>query len=313
MKKFISCDWGTSAFRIRLIDSDHLEVISEVTTNDGIAGTYSRWLSTHRPAEERLMFYMSYLQEQLQQLKKASGMLLQDIPVIISGMASSTIGMIELPYKKLPFHTNGSDLSVRQFSDGKLIIVSGACTDSDVMRGEETMLAGCGVDDSADQQLLIFPGTHSKHIDVRNGMATDFSTYMTGEFFDVLANKSIIANSVRKPAEGQEDFEVFDEGVKQALDGNVLHEVFSVRARQVLYNADPEKNYLFLSGLLIGTELKSLRDKNPEKILLVSGTKLKRHYLRALHIVAQGERIGFRDADHALVRGHHLVCQHFAH
>jgi 2-dehydro-3-deoxygalactonokinase len=311
MKKFISCDWGTSAFRIRLIDSDHLEVIAEVTTGDGISNTYHRWVETHRPSEERLMFYMNYLQDQLHELKKQTGLLLHDIPVIISGMASSTIGMIELPYKKLPFHVDGHDLHVRLFSDGKLIIVSGACTENDVLRGEETMLIGCLPEKSNTTQLMIFPGTHSKHIEVKAGKAVRFQTYMTGEFFDLLSNRSILSNSVQKPSEA-EDYQAFDEGVRYASKGNLLHEVFAVRTNQVLNKMSRESNYSFLSGLLIGAELKDIRKSGASRIVLISGSNLKRQYLRALHSLVPDDHLEFRDADQALIRGHQLICQHFA-
>lgn len=311
MRKFISCDWGTSAFRIRLIDSDHLQVISEVTTNDGIAATFNRWIATGKPAEERLMFFMGYLQEQLTRLKEESGMLLPDIPVIISGMASSTIGMIELPYKNLPFNTNGTDLLVQSFSDGKLIVVSGASTENDVLRGEETMLIGCLPETSSSSRLMIFPGTHSKHIYVRDGKVIDFETYMTGEFFDLLSNRSILANSIRKPADNHDDFGAFDEGVKRGAAGNLLHEVFSVRTNQVLKKLSPESNYSFLSGMLIGNELKGINSAEVEGIVLVCSSKLKKQYHRALHFLFAPEQIEFRDADQALIRGHQLICDHF--
>ena len=312
MKKFISCDWGTSAFRVRLIDNDHLEVVAEIKTNDGIAETYQRWINTGRPAEERLMFYMSYLQEQLLELKKESGWLLPDVPVIISGMASSTIGMIELPYKQMPFNADGSDLSVQTFSDGKLIIVSGACTDKDVLRGEETMLVGCNVDKSIGRQLMVFPGTHSKHIYVEDGKAVDFKTYMTGEFFDLLSNKSILANSVARPADGKDDAESFDEGVRSGSEGNLLNEAFSIRAKQVLKKKTPENNYSFLSGLLIGHELREVNKADVASIQLVCGSKLKRQYMRAMQLLVSPDKFDFRDADQALIRGHHIVCEHFA-
>lgn len=311
MKKFISCDWGTSSFRIRLIDSDHLQVISEITTNDGIAGIYNDWVATGRPSEERLMYYMNYLQRQLVELKKQSGTLLQDMPVIISGMASSTIGMIELPYKKLPFNVDGSDLNVQRFSDGKLIIVSGACTENDVLRGEETMLIGCGVSLSSEKHLMIFPGTHSKHLFVENGVARDFNTYMTGELFDLLSNRSILSNSVKKPDEGKDDHLSFDRGVMEGISGNILHEIFIVRTNQVIKKLNPSSNYAYLSGLLIGSELKSVAEQPVDKIILVCGMKLKRQYLRALQFVGGGKIIEFRDADQALIKGHQLISHLF--
>src|SRR5262245_12577368 len=101
-------------------------------------------------------------------------------------MASSSIGMIEVPYKETQFKADGSDLKVKKIDRSKdfehdTFIISGARTNNDVMRGEETQLAGCK--DTGDKKsLYIFPGTHSKHILVKKGIAVSFKTFMTGEF-----------------------------------------------------------------------------------------------------------------------------------
>jgi 2-dehydro-3-deoxygalactonokinase len=127
-----------------------------------------------------------------------------------------------------------------------------------------------------------------------------------------LSNKSILANSVRKRPDDSEDLAAFDRGVKNGAAGNILHEVFSVRTNQVLRNLRPEENYSYLSGLLIGSELSEIANTTVEKVSLVCGARLKRQYMRALHLLLPADRIEFRDADHALVRGHQLICQHFA-
>lgn len=66
------------------------------------------------------------------------------------------------------------------------------------MRGEETQLIGCIQDDdqTISDRMFILPGTHSKHILVRNQQITAFKTYMTGEISDLLSNKSILKNSL---------------------------------------------------------------------------------------------------------------------
>src|SRR5450432_1404958 len=120
-------------------------------------------------------------------------------------MASSTLGMVELPYKELPFLADGSDLRVETiYANGlfhhDVLLISGARTGDDVMRGEETQLVGCalgaGYATQAGEQVFIFPGTHSKHVVVREGRVIAFKTYMTGEFFELLSKKSILAGDV---------------------------------------------------------------------------------------------------------------------
>src|SRR5690606_13697012 len=103
MRVFLSCDWGTSAFRLRLIQSDDLRVLAETTRGQGIAETYSRWIDQGK-RHERQTFYASLLKERIAELRQQSGHPLTGVPVVLSGMASSSIGMKELPYQKLPVH-----------------------------------------------------------------------------------------------------------------------------------------------------------------------------------------------------------------
>jgi 2-dehydro-3-deoxygalactonokinase len=119
-------------------------------------------------------------------------------------MASSTIGMADLPYKDIPFSTDGSDLKLHTIPASvsfkhSVTLISGVRTEDDVMRGEETKLIGCTVGVSnKNNHLFIFPGTHPKHVHVKNDKATAFKTYMTGEFFDLLSTKSILSVSWQK-------------------------------------------------------------------------------------------------------------------
>ena len=130
---------------------------------------------------------------------------LQGIPVFISGMASSSLGMHELPYAELPFKMEGLSVVFAKFhgSDDddmhQLFLFSGVKKTSDVMRGEETMLLGCDLP-LYEESIVILPGTHSKHAFIKAGMMHDFRTYMTGEFFDLLSSKSMLSKSVSKPA-----------------------------------------------------------------------------------------------------------------
>ena len=72
-------------------------------------------------------------------MEQQQGRSLNGTTVVLSGMASSSIGLVELPYSKLPFRTNGEDLITEQIQhqNNPLLVISGASTTDDVMRGEE--------------------------------------------------------------------------------------------------------------------------------------------------------------------------------
>src|SRR5664279_5671915 len=177
-QQILSCDWGTSSFRLRLIKITDGSVLAETVDGKGIAAVYNEWQQSGLAENERVGFYKSIL---LSAVEKLAAYALNDVPVIISGMASSSMGIIEVPYAGIPFSINGARFNIQRISsDSKcqheIVIVSGLKTNDDAMRGEETMLFGCNIDDL--EQLVIFPGTHSKHATVTNTILTDVKTYM---------------------------------------------------------------------------------------------------------------------------------------
>jgi 2-dehydro-3-deoxygalactonokinase len=307
MDKFLSCDWGTSTFRIRLVDAVKREACAELKTSDGIAATHQQWLATGRPEAERIDFYRRKLGVAISHL---SGDVVKGMPVILSGMASSSIGLAELPYQDFPFSWDLAQFPVKKINEDErfshpLYLVSGFKTDHDVMRGEESLLLGCDIADY-DERIFIFPGTHSKHVFVKNKWGIDFKTYMTGEIFNLLAEKSILSHAVKKGT----DEKSFSDGFQAGLDGNLLHHAFMVRTRQLLQHANPVSGYQFLSGLLIGAELGQLKETHCP-VYVICGDHLKQAYLTGLKLMESGREIFFLNADEMLVRAHCKIADQF--
>ncbi len=309
MDEFISCDWGTSAFRLRLVDARTKNVLAEVKTNMGIAATYAAWKESG--GNNRFSFYSNILIEQVKALEQKCVAKLDYTTIVLSGMASSSIGMIDLPYQKLPFCKDGSDLVTHLIPpseelNNKMIIISGAKTEQDVMRGEETKLIGCEIEDEKDKQLFIMPGTHCKHIEVQDAMVTDFRTFMTGEMFSLLHTKSILAASVEesKAEQSTEDTVSFTEGVLKGVSNNLLNSIFHVRTNKLFDYYTAKENYNYLSGLLIGSEFKELAQKNYSQITLVANGPLALYYLQALQTLGLAVNVHSVDADKALIAGH---------
>src|SRR5258708_7103313 len=118
MKFFFSCDWGTSTFRLRLVNAENGKVLSEIKTGYGIAAAFEQWKQINQD-KKRIEFYKVYLFEQVKKIKKSLTDSFDASVIILSGMASSDIGMLELPYKEMPFKYDGSDL-ITQIIYGKL-------------------------------------------------------------------------------------------------------------------------------------------------------------------------------------------------
>jgi 2-dehydro-3-deoxygalactonokinase len=194
-------------------------------------------------------------------------------PVVISGMAGSSIGWCELPYAGLPFRLDGSDAVLKEIEEG-IWVVSGVCGETEIMRGKETELLG--LDAGAGDLLVVLPGTHSKHCLLRNGCLAHFRTFMTGELRQVIRSQTILARSI---SEGWEA-DAFCDGVQAGATSSLLENLFQVRTRELLAGCSWESNGSYLDGLLIGAELSQLPAELP--ILLAAGPAQHSAYSKAL-------------------------------
>ena len=316
MDKFLSCDWGTSSFRLRLVQTSDLTLLKEKVSGQGIAETFESWKRAGRADEDRTLFYFEIIRLNVQAFEKSLGYSLNEVPTILSGMVGSSIGMREVPYKELPFSVDGSDLVMRKLHlegiNANVVIISGAKAGDDVMRGEETQLVGCSHNNKrTGQSLFIFPGTHSKHIIIERDKAVGFKTYMTGEFFELLSTKSILSASVEQGSDfpHEKNKQSFEKGVEESVKSNILHSSFQVRTNQLFNKFSREENYYFLSGLLIGTEVRELMNAHYLRIILVTTAQLRPYYETAIRMLHPGTLLEIEDADMALLRGQFQILK----
>ncbi|SDM34687.1 2-dehydro-3-deoxygalactonokinase [Daejeonella rubra] len=297
-KYILCCDWGTTSFRLRLVERKDYRVLAELLSKDGVAGTFRAWKEQNEL--KRFDFYAAILKGSIGELAKKSSFSLDNIPVIVSGMASSSIGMEEIPYAELPFDSKGSQASVRSFKDfngakSPLVLVSGVKSHEDVMRGEEAQLIGLLklneiTIHGSEEIIFVFPGTHSKHIVVKDGFVTDFQTFMTGEIYNILCEHSILKDSVLGGSgaglKDQVDINAFLKGVEVSGTSSLLHSLFTVRTGQLFGQFSKEQNSFYLSGLLIGSELRQLKDGNYDRLVICSGKHLYDHYKLAAEAIS---------------------------
>jgi 2-dehydro-3-deoxygalactonokinase len=275
---FIACDWGTSRLRVRWRGPDSLR---EVTSDDGAARLAAR-------GTDLAAAFRAALGEALLRLGTPA-----DLPVLVSGMASSSIGWRELPYARLPFPLDGS-CTIGQCvtaDDGRSVhLISGVRDERDMMRGEETQALGWAeqVEQAGHppprRATLVLPGTHSKHLRVESDSITAISTFMTGELFELLCRHSVLHHSLEPEdphAEGAiADPDAFREGVSASGRAGVTAALFQVRSRQVLAGRNKVSNRSFLSGLLIGAELRAL-EPDGSAVILAAGSTLRNAYTLA--------------------------------
>lgn len=310
--QILSCDWGTSSFRLRLVDTASANILAQISSDQGNARIFKQWKG-HTSLPPRVPYYLNVIHENIRKLREEYGGDFHPRAVVLSGMASSSVGMEELPYGTLPADIDGENWYIKQYSLTEyfpypVLMISGLKNKDDVMRGEETQLLGMGMYLDKEPATVILPGTHSKHVRIENRKITGFKTYLTGEMFDLLSRHSILAASVQSSEEHPEAFDqAFTEGVLKAADEELLHTVFSVRVGEILGQRTKEENYFYLSGILIGSELRHLKQDSEGAILLMAGGHLLSLYQRALgslDLLSQTQVIPAREADQLIVRGH---------
>ena len=284
-REFLSCDWGTSSFRIRWIKDG--EIVREYHSDTGCKAILEQTVNS--PEKDRAAGYSDFLEQVLAQWPPGSNR----IPLVISGMASSSIGWHELPYAATPLNLNGTNLRFDTISWSKppwitdTYLISGVATKDEIMRGEETEAIGLlNAAARGERCLLLLPGTHSKHLLVKDDQIKTFWTYMTGELFDVLARNSILKTTTDLTAldkRSPENFAAYDSGVAQAAKAGLEGSLFQTRTRAILKRCPAGENAWFLSGLLIGAEISdSAKRFQGTPILLGGAPHLRKLYARAL-------------------------------
>ena len=288
---FISCDWGTSNFRLKLVKSESLQIIKEIATNKGIKVLYDAFLKQQKLNQTD--FFADYLLSQVQLFPKEH----QNSIIVSSGMITANIGLYEMSYSDMPFKDDGSSLNSKkiEFKNGlEILLISGVKNEQGMMRGEETQAIGlANYLDVSKENLLLLPGTHSKHITYKNGKFLDLKNFMTGELFEIISQKSILSNSILKTEKIIDN--TFIEGVKFGSQGKLTSNLFSIRANDLLGKCTKEENYYFLSGLLIGDELSYLKNAK-EKVFLACPYPLATLYKMALDHIIGSEKYVLFDA-----------------
>jgi len=268
----LCCDWGTTSFRLRLTNLK-ADVIAETHSDKGILFYYNSWHSQNdENPEHRFDYYLQYIQSQIGEIRHSLEIDIAKLPLVISGMAISSIGMINMPYENLPFSvagTTGFECRFQQ-NGAPIILVTGVCSADDLMRGEETQIIGLYHTPELNNEIpgngiFVLPGTHSKHISVIDKSIVSIKTFITGELFHILRNNGTLSKSIEFLQEDRnanpENESAFIKGVHDSKDGSLLNHLFQVRVNDILKKLNKEQNFYYLSGLLIGSEFDYLKKK----------------------------------------------------
>lgn len=225
------------------------------------------------------------------------------VPIIACGMVGSRQGWVEAPYRSVPC-TPLADKMARlsdPLLDLRVIPGLRQVTPGDVMRGEETQIAGFLALNDGWDGVICLPGTHTKWVHVSAGEVVSFQTYMTGEMFALLSGQSVLRHSVGK---SDWDDPAFDTAVEEALSRpeKLAARLFAIRADDLLDGTPAGVSRARLSGLLIGAELAAARPYwLGTQIAILGANAPSHHYARALK--TQGASALIADAERMTLAG----------
>ncbi len=263
----IGVDWGTSNFRAFRLD-DVGRVIERRSYPTGVLkvqdGKFAETLQT----------------------KIGDWLAEGESRVLLCGMVGSRQGWTEANYLRSPVTVDDLANAVVEipFSGADARLIPGVIgIDSygvpEVMRGEETEAMGI-VDDCDCCALVCLPGTHTKWIQLRNRSIASFLTCMTGDVYAALRKHTILSKLM--DTEAVIDEATFLRGVARSSDaGGLLHHLFSVRTLVLTGGLKEETSASYLSGLLIGHEVRAAMPAQSH-VHLVGAVELCRLYKTAI-------------------------------
>jgi 2-dehydro-3-deoxygalactonokinase len=278
--RFILVDWGTSRFRAYLVDGT--AIVERVTSSEGIAA-----LSQGQHEEVFRKHCGHWLTAE------------PGLPVALVGMVGSREGWRMAPYASCPAGPAEVAAAMMEvdLGDGRRgRIVPGLTSELhpgaiDVMRGEETLVFGVGVEEG----LVCLPGTHPKWVEMRGGRIERFATYFTGELYALLRHHSMVGRPATEP-EDPAGFALGLEAAERNGGGSgrrvgLLHLIFGARAAAVTGRLSTAALGPYISGLLTGDEVNGALSlfERPTTVTIVAeggradlfASALERHGVRA--------------------------------
>jgi 2-dehydro-3-deoxygalactonokinase len=276
---WIAVDWGTSNLRIWGLNADS-QVVAEKSSDQGMA-------KLDRSGFEPVLLALT--NDWLSQDRQT--------PVVCCGMVGARQGWIEVPYRQVPCKPVRFDMVGRPDTRDprlRVFILPGIKQiepTPDVMRGEETQIAGILSEDPQFEGVLCLPGTHTKWVRIHAGDIVRFRTFMTGELFDLLSTRSVLRHSLDGNGSDRVEFAASIEAMG-AEAAQLASRLFSIRAQALVSELSPATAKARLSGLLIGSELAAAKDDWCGQTLTIVGNGPQAElYAEGLRVLGQAPRI----------------------
>ena len=274
---FIATDMGTSNTRLWLCEEDNVIRYAKASFGAGITKSKGK------------AFLFAEIKKLIEALLKDASIPSGDVEcIMVSGMAGSELGLIEVPRITLPIdtYTLAHHLQthiIPEISPIPFIFIPGIkkCKDEniqDVIRGEETEAMGMiHALSLAEDCVLVLPGTHNKVISLsKDGTITDFYTTMSGELLHTVIEHSILAGTVSHEFTPNDSYVL--RGAAYTKENGINAALFQIRIMWINGLSSDELSS-FLYGCVLGQDIEKILLTAKGKRIFVGGNKaLKQIY-----------------------------------
>jgi 2-dehydro-3-deoxygalactonokinase len=261
---WIAADWGTTNLRVWAM-SNSGTVLDTASSADGM-GNITR------------TDYAACLR------KLVGDWITPQTPIVACGMVGSRQGWVEASYATVPCPALADNFARPDAPDLNVHVVPGIKqTDpADVMRGEETQIAGFLSLNPNWDGVICLPGTHTKWVHVSADEVVSFQTCMTGDLFAAISGHTVLKHSTG--GDGW-DADAFDAALGDTISRpeKLAAKLFALRAEGLLHGLSNDTARARLSGLLIGAEIAATKPYwLGQQVAIIGAGSLASLYLRAL-------------------------------
>ena len=248
MKSFIGVDWGTSNCRAYLFDGE--AVVDKMESDQGVLNVEN---------------FQSTIEDLLEKWSK--------VPVLFSGMVGSSIGWVEASYQRVPLPYNrilSSLMDIKSHWNREAYILGGLdyapnALEYNVMRAEKNFaIVGFVRTDSRREPRCFVGYALETYVRVNDREIHSFQTFLTGSFFSFknIPSLQVLWRNIKS---------IFEWCAK--IKRWICSPISFLQDHLRYHKKYPILEH-FLSGLLIGTELRTIPSEYISNTVLVGSATL---------------------------------------
>ena len=301
MANYITVDGGTTNTRVTLVLDGKVFATKKnsVGARAGIDGTTAQ---------------RTFIKDAIIELIDAASIKESDIKKILaSGMITSEFGLLKLDHIPAPagvgeLHDSMHEVVLSDISNIPFCFIRGvklaseSLNETDVMRGEETELAGLS---PKANTVYVLPGSHSKIIFTDDsGRIEKFYTMLTGEMIYALSQYTILKDAVDLSIKDINE-EYLLRGYRYASSEGLNEALFKVRMLKNIFACDKVSLYSFFLGAVLSGEIQKMIRLNPEGFVIAGKEQIKlaTYYILKSESEAAITLVDADEVDNSVVHG----------